>query len=271
VILGFLSLIVAGRCLKVEEYEKGYWEKRFMFYSLWGISPFQTEAMDLAHSKVDNSGIRLLDPGCGDGRYLFAYDSAGKLHTRDRVIALDISKEALVLTKGAVPKTIPVQGNALLLPFKENSFDLVLCSMLIEHVPDSILLREIRRVLAPAGVLLLITVIRRPYAPFLTRSPEGRLVLARNHLREYKSNQEIIDLVVNHGFITHRVKSYLFRVSLLHRLLMLGLKLKLFDLPLEKRMVVVDSKLKKIIKLFSLQIPIIGYYTFEGIFIAKEK
>jgi hypothetical protein len=60
-------------------------------------------------------------------------------------------------------------------------------------------------------------------------------------------------------------------VSLLHRLLMLGLKLKLFDLPLEKRMVVVDSKLKKIIKLFSLQIPIIGYYTFEGIFIAKEK
>ncbi len=42
------------------------------------------------------------------------------------------------------------------LPFADNSFDLVLCTQMIEYVPDpAVVMREIHRVLRPRGVLLL--------------------------------------------------------------------------------------------------------------------
>ncbi|MFZ5995738.1 MAG: class I SAM-dependent methyltransferase [Thermodesulfobacteriota bacterium] len=255
----------------METYKQGYWRTRFMFYNLWDISPLQINSIALARSKAANRGMKLLDLACGDGRHLFAYNSSGKLHPQDTVIALDISNKALVLTREVVPKAMPIQGSTLLLPFKKDSLDFVLCSMLIEHVPDDMLLHEIRRVLAPGAVLHLTTVIRRPYAPFTKRSPEGRLVLAPNHLREYKDSHEIINLVEKSGFSAYCFKSYAFRVSIIHRLLMLGLKLRLFDLPVKRRMIPIAPNLKKFIKLFTLQVPIIGYYTFEGIFVAGKK
>lgn len=255
----------------MEQYERGYWNKRFTLYEIVELSSLQIESLRLARSKANNRGIILIDLGCGDGRNLFAYYSDGKLDPQDMTIAIDISEEGIQFTQRAVPKTMPIRGDSLRLPIKKNTCNLVFCSMLIEHVPDDILLREIKDVLAPGGILHLITVVRRPYAPFRTRSPEGHLVLALNHLREYKSNQDIIDLVTNHGFVTHRIKSNVVKVYIVHRLLMLGLKLRLFDLSLEKRMVAIGPKLKKIIKLLALPIPIVGYYTFEGIFIASEK
>ena len=249
-------------------YKQDYWKKRFVFYHFINLSRFQIESLRLAHVKAGNRGITFLDLGCGDGRYLFAYYSEERLHPQDTTIALDVSYDALVTTKQAVHKTIPVQGDALQLPFKKNAFDLVQCSMLIEHVSDVMLLREIKYILPPGAVLYLITVIRRPYAPFRTRSPEGRLVLAMNHLREYKNTQEIIDLVTNNGFTSYGFRSYVLKISPVRRLIMQGLKWRLIDLPIEKRTFVIDPKMKKIIKLLSFPIPIIGYYVFEGIFIA---
>jgi len=56
-----------------------------------------------------------------------------------------------------------VQADASLLPFRAETFDAVICSELLEHVPDPRpVLEEIRRTLRPRGIVLIC-------APFLNR------------------------------------------------------------------------------------------------------
>jgi SAM-dependent methyltransferase len=83
---------------------------------------------------------RLLDLGCGNRRY-------ERLFVHARYVGYDVD------TQGARPD---VCGHAAALPFRDASFDAALCTQVLEHVtsPADMLL-ELRRVLAPGGVLIL--------------------------------------------------------------------------------------------------------------------
>ena len=98
------------------------------------------------HSKgvpVDQSDA--LDIGCGFGGYTTALQEAGS-----RAIGLDLN---LVRISRLAVK---VAGDALCLPFPSESFTTVICSSLIEHVPDPLqLLFEVDRILKPNGYLYL--------------------------------------------------------------------------------------------------------------------
>jgi SAM-dependent methyltransferase len=49
-----------------------------------------------------------------------------------------------------------VQGTAFALPFADASFDAVICSEVLEHVPDDLaIFQELTRVLRPGGTLIL--------------------------------------------------------------------------------------------------------------------
>ena len=49
-----------------------------------------------------------------------------------------------------------IRGDVQDLPFKENSFDIVYCRYILEHVPDPLrVLKEARRVLKPGGKLFI--------------------------------------------------------------------------------------------------------------------
>lgn len=90
---------------------------------------------------------RVLDNGCGVG-LLCDYVLKKKL------VGFDISSEMLMNASGHVPNL--VLGNSQVLPFAENSFDLVVCRSLLHHLQKpKKAVSEISRVLAQGGQLTL--------------------------------------------------------------------------------------------------------------------
>lgn len=97
-------------------------------------------------------GKKMLDAGCGAGVYSFTAQS--KFETID---AVDISKEKIDYAKSVNPyKNISFQECDLCsLPFKDSSFDIILCTEVLEHIEDDKkALKELSRVLLPGGKII---------------------------------------------------------------------------------------------------------------------
>jgi len=104
---------------------------------------------------------RLLDLGCGEGRHaITAY-----LRENIESVGIDLSLEDLSTTKERFNefrdssnelKSLNVSvANGQTLPFADNTFDKVICSEVLEHIPDyRAVLREINRVIKPGGIFV---------------------------------------------------------------------------------------------------------------------
>ncbi|HEY6244920.1 MAG TPA: bifunctional demethylmenaquinone methyltransferase/2-methoxy-6-polyprenyl-1,4-benzoquinol methylase UbiE [Pyrinomonadaceae bacterium] len=91
----------------------------------------------------------ILDVACGTGDLsLSLFESTGA-----RVIGTDFCRPMLSLAAGKLPRQIPlVEGDALSLPFKEGTFDVVTIAFGLRNLSDiSSGLRELRRILKPKG------------------------------------------------------------------------------------------------------------------------
>lgn len=108
---------------------------------------------------------KVLDAGCGEGFYLMLLDELYGCH----ITGLDNDPQILELAKKWVGKKENIRllvGDVTDLPFEDESFDKIILSEVLEHVPDDTkALSEVYRVLKPGGVLG-ITVPNRDY-PFL--------------------------------------------------------------------------------------------------------
>jgi ubiquinone/menaquinone biosynthesis C-methylase UbiE len=92
---------------------------------------------------------RMLDVGCGTGRSRQIYAS-----TVSEYIGLDLSLESVRIAAREIPELSFVQGDAVRLPFADDSFDLVAFSSVLHHIPDRRgALREAGRVLRPGGAV----------------------------------------------------------------------------------------------------------------------
>lgn len=90
---------------------------------------------------------KILDVGCGTGLIL--------RHLPKGSVGLDINPRNIPRAKKHAPHTEVVLGDAERLPFKDNSFPMVICTDVLEHFPDPHKpLKEIFRVLAPGGFLV---------------------------------------------------------------------------------------------------------------------
>ena len=104
-------------------------------------------------------GDLVLDMGCGAGRHAFETVRRGC-----RIVALDQSLEELVDVRNTFAAMIeagelhdkvqgqPVSADALKLPFADETFDRIICSEVLEHIPDDqTAIGELARVLRPGG------------------------------------------------------------------------------------------------------------------------
>lgn len=91
-----------------------------------------------------------LEIGCSAGRMTRIFGQHFK-----RVLAIDIDKEAIenARKKNRLANIKYQIADALNLPFKEKSFDVVICNNVYEHLPDPFkMMREVERVLKRDGV-----------------------------------------------------------------------------------------------------------------------
>ena len=95
-------------------------------------------------------GVDVLDCGCGMGFYLMAMQQLRAV----RLTGLDMDPDRLRYAEELGVRATLVQGDGEALPFADGSFDRVLMSEVLEHVPDDgAALREAHRVLRSGGIL----------------------------------------------------------------------------------------------------------------------
>jgi ubiquinone/menaquinone biosynthesis C-methylase UbiE len=105
-------------------------------------------------------GTRLLEVGCGVGAVLAVL---GQEYPGLRLFGVDIEPKQLEfarthLAQAGVQADL-AEGDALALPFEDESFDHVWMMWFLEHIPDATAaLREARRVLVPGGAITAIEV-----------------------------------------------------------------------------------------------------------------
>ncbi len=113
----------------------------------------QQPFFDIAAWVLDLAGIlpgqRVLDVGCGNGGYLARLRERGA-----RAVGLDLSLG--MLRSASHPELVNADVTAL--PFRDGWADVIVAPHMLYHVPDRpAAARELRRVLAPGGLLVAVT------------------------------------------------------------------------------------------------------------------
>jgi dolichol-phosphate mannosyltransferase len=101
--------------------------------------------LEFLRASVPAADSRVLDVGCGSSRIIQDLPEA---------VGLDILLPKLRYLRSRHGRLL--QGSVFALPFRDGAFNAVICSEVIEHIPDlPEVLREITRVLRPGGILIL--------------------------------------------------------------------------------------------------------------------
>ena len=157
----------------------------------WIMDRIEREARQL-------EGKHLLEIGCGMG-----YDSLEFLKRGVRVTAIDLTESAVQLTKahfdvaGVKAQNVQV-GNALSLPFADNTFDAVWSNGVLHATSDTPrAIAEARRVLKPGGRAIISHFYRRPSWMWMVHRLGREPIEAHDAdppVNEFYTEREILDM-----------------------------------------------------------------------------
>lgn len=148
-------LAMADRRNDVDRF--GRWASTYDRSSLQRLvfEPVHRATLDTTSRDVGQPGC-VLDVGCGTGLLL---RRVAAVFPGAELVGVDPAEEMVHQAEVSMPTGVGArfaQGAAEALPFADASFDLVLSSMSFHHWADQqTALREVRRVLAPGGLLAL--------------------------------------------------------------------------------------------------------------------
>lgn len=162
-------------------------------------------------------GDRILDAGCGRGFYL---NFLRALYPEADVTGIELDIPLLPLARRVVPGAAVSCVNLYQIPFADGSFDKIVFSEVIEHIPDDgRALAELYRVLAPGGILALTTpnadypfwwdpINKTLEATLGTHIQHGPLAgIWANHVRLY-SLEGLLRLVTDQGFVVEALECH---------------------------------------------------------------
>ena len=118
------------------------------------------QTVDFKHIELSD-GDKLLDLGCGEGRHVIA----AYLEKNIQAVGVDLGFNDLKTTADKFSEFCQSENadksfglsvaNALSLPFEDNTFDVIICSEVLDHIPDyESVLTEIERILVPGGTFI---------------------------------------------------------------------------------------------------------------------
>lgn len=166
------------------------------------ISNFYSSLISLAKPLKPTT---ILDAGCGEG---FTMDKLIKFGIGKKVEGIEYEKDALTIGRKLFPNLTLKEGSVYDMPYKDNSFDLVVCTEVLEHVNEP--LRVLKEVLRVSKKNIIISV---PNEPFF---------MLGNFIR----GKDLLHLGNNPGHINHWTI-----ISFLNFLKKNGLKIKTVKLP----------------------------------------
>jgi dolichol-phosphate mannosyltransferase len=147
-------LVALRNSVKAADYDHRAFDSWIPLQRYWQRARFR-----VIRSMVDGS-TKILDIGCGSSRIVQSLPQA---------VGLDMQIRKLRWLRA--PGRTLVQGSMNQLPFGDETFDAVICSEVIEHIPrEQIDLTDMVRVLAPGGTLVLGT---PDYGRWIWRALEG--------------------------------------------------------------------------------------------------
>lgn len=159
---------------------KEYYEQE----KIWGERPernedaltLEEERVRITISMIPRDVRSIIDAGCGDGRV------TNKLLEFYNVVGFDSSKTALKHVKCE-----KIRGGSDYIPFKDNTFDLVLATELLEHLNDDIYkktLKEFERI-SRRYILASVPHKEKPYETYVKCKDCGNIYSAYYHQRYF--------------------------------------------------------------------------------------
>lgn len=122
---------------------------------------------EILQNKEGNRPFRIIDIGCGDGTNLFEVCDSCSNHTDLTWYGLDLDRKAIQAAsergryRQQVRKLEPpyfITGHISDLPVNDRFFDIVLCTEVMEHIPNpESAISELARIIKPEGFALITT------------------------------------------------------------------------------------------------------------------
>jgi len=146
-------------------------------------------------AKYIKENFMILDAGCGQG-----YLSKKCAYKNCRIYGIDISFNYLKIAINRNNSGVFIQGDILNLPFKDKSFDILVCSEVLEHIPDpEKSLEEIKRVTRRLFIST-VPILPKILDDFRLKIQKERLfVPGKGHIRNFQV-KPYLETLITKGF-----------------------------------------------------------------------
>ena len=146
---------------------------------------------EFIRNRLDRGG-RVLDVGCGNGTLLWNVEHC----TPSKGFGLDLSDTRTRVAANTIGNGRIARGDGARAPFPPESFDVIVCLQVIEHIVDRQgFIAGLYEMLKPGGILVITSIRRGKYRWYYLRDEHGEIVLDKGHVYEFRSLEDFNDLI----------------------------------------------------------------------------